>query len=142
MIKRCRSWGSLQDEDGNGLHEPQQQAQHPGGRHLEPLLLSLFQLARVLQQLFNPEARKLLSPAFARAHDLLDSDITTILSQGGVSQAIGQQQRSSTASTSTSAEQGQLERVQTFLTQLHANVFIILGAVSFFTMTICINLIK
>lgn len=130
VIKRCRTWGIHPDEDGCGLYEQQHQSQHPGGRHLEPLLLSLFQLGRVLQQLFNPEARKLLSPAFARAHDLLDSDVNNILSQGGVSQAIGQQQRSSSVAKSTSDGQEQLERVQSFLTQLHANVFNILGAVS------------
>ena len=132
VIKRCRTWGVHQDEDGGNLQNQQQQSQHPGGRHLEPLLLSLFQLGRVLQQLFNPEARKLFSPAFARAHDLLESDITNILSQGGVTHSVSQQQRSSTATKSTSGGQEQLERVQSFLTQLHANVFNILGAVRYF----------
>lgn len=95
---------------------------HPAAQHMASLLFQTFRLARVLHQLWEPEAKKFLSPFYAKAHDVLDSERASILAQGGISQ-LGTQ-----ASTQEQKKQTPMERVQNFLVQIHANVFVILGS--------------
>lgn len=130
------------DEDGVASVVAQGEQQlHPGGRHLAPLLFSLFQLARVLHQLFTPEARQLLSPAFAGAHELLPCDITTILSQAGLTQTIGLEQRSlATGGGGGGSAAQSLERIQSYLIQLHSNLFSIISLFSFYLFANLISL--
>jgi exportin-5 len=100
---------------------------HPAAQHLAPLLFHTFRLARVLHQLWEPEAQKLLSPGFAKAYDLLESEIVSILAQGGMSQS-GMPACISQLNGNVQKQQTPLERVQSFLVQIHNNVFIMLGS--------------
>ena len=100
---------------------------HPLVRCFERLLLSFFQLGKVILQLFDPQKRKLSSPASARVHDLLDSEISRLLQKEGLTQVIGPLEHQLSATKHTM----QLQLVQAFLTQQHECVFNIIGAVRF-----------
>ena len=68
--------------------------------------------------MWEPEVRNLLSPGYAKVHDLIDSEMSSILTQGGMYQP---------GMCPVPAQQGPVERVQQFLVQMHQNVFVILG---------------
>lgn len=95
---------------------------HPAAQHMAPLLFNSFRLARVLHQLWEPESRSLLSQAYTKAFDIMDSELFSTLSQGGVGtlQSSYQQQ--------THKQQTPLDRAQSFLFQIHHNIFVILGS--------------
>lgn len=114
VLKRCRT--SIDPLKG-----------HPAAQHLAPLLFDTFRLARVLHQLWEPEAQTLLSPGYAKAHDLLESEIVNILAQGGMSQS-GMPACISQLNGNVQKQQSPLERVQNFLAQIHNNVFVMLGS--------------
>lgn len=114
VLKRCRS--SIDSLKG-----------HPAAQHLAPLLFDTFRLARVLHQLWEPESQTLLSPGFAKAHDLLESEVINILAQGGMSQS-GMPACISQLNGQVQKQQSPVERVQNFLAQIHNNVFVLLGS--------------
>lgn len=95
---------------------------HPAAQHMAPLLFHTFRLARVLHQLWEPEAQILLSPFYAKAFNMLDTEKANILTQGGISQLAIQ------SGSQEQKQQTPLERVQNFLVQIHLNVFTILGS--------------
>ena len=100
---------------------------HPAAQHLAPLLFHTFRLAKVILQLWEPEAQKRLSPGYAKAYDLLDSEIVNLLTQGGMSQS-GMPACISQLNGHVQKQQTPLERVQNFIVQIHNNVFTILGS--------------
>ncbi len=98
---------------------------HPAAQHMAPLLFHTLRLARVLNQLWEPEVRNLLSPGYAKAHDMVESEMSSILTQGGMSHP--GLPSSVNQLTLAQKQQTPLERVQNFVGQMHQNVFIILG---------------
>lgn len=90
---------------------------------MAPLLVNLFRLARILHELYEPEARAKLAPAYAKVHDLLESEIGGVLAMGGLSHL----HHPSARKDESSKGEGRVERVQQFLLQLHSNVLTVLG---------------
>lgn len=109
ILKRCRASSDLLKV-------------HPAAQHMAPLLFHTFRLARVLHQLWEPEAQNLLSPFYSKVFAMLDTEKTNILAQGGISQLVIQ------SGTQEQKQQTPLERVQNFVVQIHLNVFTILGS--------------
>ena len=90
-----------------------------------PILVNLFRLGRILHELYEPAMRAMLTPAYAKVHDLLESEVASVLSMGGLSHL---QQPRSTEQDERKKGDGRTERVQQFLLQLHTNVMTILGS--------------
>lgn len=113
VLKRCKTSNNLMKE-------------HPAAHHMAPLLFHTFRLARVLHQLWEPEARNLVSPFYVKLYELLESEKLNVLSQGG----IGQNSAAAAASANSKElkHQSPLERAQLFFSQVHCNVYIMLGS--------------
>lgn len=93
---------------------------HPAGQPMAPILYHTFRLARALHQLYEPEARQLLAPGFAKVYDLLESEVNGILALGGMTNL--------SAAQDGKKEKSGVERVQGFLVNIHTNVYSILGS--------------
>jgi exportin-5 len=100
---------------------------HPAAQHLAPLLFNTFRLAKVILQLWEPEAQRLLSPIYAKVYDLLDSETVNLLSLEAMS-LLGMRACISKLNGHVKKQQTPLERVQNFIAEIHRNVFIIIGS--------------
>ena len=101
---------------------------HPAVAHITPLLFNTFRLTRVLHGLWEPSVRVALSPGYAKAYDMPESEVVNILGQVGVNN--GSALDSNTLTSDLARVQSPLERVQQFLTQLHFNVLHFLGSLA------------